>query len=288
MHSLHLWITCAALCFTSSVQAASEIKPVGILRTDKQTVALFDEFFSPPRRFQKTLHLARGEHASSSTFKQNVSVTLIDPSNGLLQLKRDSSNEVLHFKSALPGDGAGIILEDASVSQVLAVYSGLANKNILPYPNLSEKLFTLTTEFADSSVGAGTLRKTLTQAQVVLMPFSESFEIAVPKNLADQKFDRKKFLKPTNPNKRLETGWLELFGTPMPQLLDICGDLLGLAPNAQVQRVFGVDQLSYEIRLVASATSEEVTDALQLFFQWQGFDLTKTGGTISVTRRHQP
>lgn len=285
MQKLAFPFALAAICFDISLEAASELKPVGILRTANETVALFDEYLSPPQRFHRTLHLKTGEVSGVSAGDQRLSVQSIDPRAGLIEANRGDSNQIFKFKTQLPADGPGIILEDASASQILAVYSNLSKRNILPHPKLPKKLFTLKSDFANDPAGAEILRKKLKENEVTLIPLSNTFEIAAPSNLADQKFDVSKFLKPKNPPAPMEAGTLELFGAPTFQLLQICAELLerdsSVAPGAGADP----DPSQYEIRLVTSANIEEVTDALQLFFEWRRLRLVKTPeGAFSISR----
>jgi hypothetical protein len=286
-HTLKLFsaaLTLAGFCFIGSVRAGTEVKPVGIFRSENQIYALFDIFASyapAPTHFYTTLRLAAGEHYSISD-KISLTLSRIEPEKGLIHFDFGGTNLSSEIKPRLPSGRSAVAFDSASVDQLLAIYSISSKTNVLPHRDLPSAKFTFAADLSDTPSAAKLLREQLAGGEIALVPFSNSFEAVVPGKMIGAKFDRSRYLKPKIAAER-ETGTLELHATPFIQVLEICAGILNLEAPPRPQSLNFDSALRHEIRLVEAASAEEVADALQLLLQWEGFRLVQDqAGKISV------
>jgi hypothetical protein len=208
-----------------------------------------------------------------------VEVLQIDSLTGVVKTRiaDSSTNPTIVLKLSRQMPRPGIVLEDAGIKPVLALYQEFTGRTLLRWPDLPESShLNLISAAADYGDAAAVLEKALATKQILAIPDGSKFIMVVPKSRAASVKPRSGQLKPVASKEESESDLLPAGGLNFPEeniwrVAFIYAELLGRRLDTNGAPGGRLGWVSFKNQTALSRP--EACYALETLFEWQGFKL---------------
>jgi hypothetical protein len=234
---------------------------------------------------------ARCTILSEGQADDGVEVTKIAPDKGSVEvLWQATNNATLRLNNATNLPVPGIVLEDADINPVLALFAQLTHRTMLRWPSLPATPFNLRASVKDQAGAARLLTQALVAKDLSIILDGEKFLMIVPNSKAT-------VVKPHAPSAKLSTssgtkaqptapgsgareqevlapGMLDFRQADVCQAADVYAAMVGRKLDLSERPYVGG---TISVRTETSITLEEAIYALDTLLRWSGIKMVPVG-----------